>query len=38
MRCVSQSAEKQQDIEIQIRRGIAKIYLRTDHQEVPDAG
>ena len=38
MRCVSQSAEKQQDIEIQIRDGIARIYLRTDHQEVPDTG
>ena len=36
MRCVSQSAEQQQDIEIQIRNGIARIYLRADHQEVPD--
>jgi hypothetical protein len=36
MRCVSQSAQKQEDIEIQMRDGIARIYLRTDHQEVPD--
>lgn len=36
MRCVSQSAQKQEDIEIQVRDGIARIYLRTDHQEVPD--
>ncbi len=36
MRCVSQSAQKQKDIEIQVRDGIARIYLRTDHQEVPD--
>ena len=36
MRCVSQSAQKQEDIEIQMRDGIARIYLRTDHQEFPD--
>lgn len=36
MRCVSQSAQKQEDIEIQVRDGIARIYLRTDHREVPD--
>lgn len=38
MRCVSQSAQKQVDIEIQLFNGIARIYLRTDHQEVPDTG
>ncbi|MBR4472505.1 MAG: hypothetical protein IKS55_02600 [Oscillospiraceae bacterium] len=36
MLCVSQSAEKQRDIEIDIRNGIARIFLRSDHQEVPD--
>jgi len=36
MRCVSQSAEKQQDIEINVRKGIAEIYLRADHQEAAD--
>ena len=36
MLCVSQSAEKQRDIEINIRKGIAEMYLRTDHQEVQD--
>ena len=38
MRRVSQSAEKQEDIEILMQNGIAQIYLRQDHQEVPDAG
>ncbi|MBR6859794.1 MAG: hypothetical protein IKM73_00535 [Acidaminococcaceae bacterium] len=38
MRCVSQSAEKQQDIEIDIRDGIARIYLRADHMEIEDVG
>lgn len=38
MRCVSQSAEKQQDIEIALREELASIRLRTDHQEVEDTG
>ena len=38
MRCVSQSAEKQKDIEIVIQDGIARIYLRTDHVEIEDVG
>jgi len=36
MRCVSQSAQKQEDIEILTRNGIAQIYLRTNHNEVED--
>ena len=38
MRCVSQSAEKQQDIEIAVREELASIRLRTDHREVEDTG
>ena len=36
MRCLSLSAMKQKNIEIQVHEKVAKIYLRTDHQEVPD--
>ena len=36
MRCVSTSAEKQEDIEISLRNGTARVYLRSNHQEVPD--
>lgn len=34
MRCMSQSAERQQDIELSVRGGIARIYLRKDHAQV----
>ena len=36
MRCVSKSAERQTDIEIAIRNGIAQIYLRSGHREVSE--
>lgn len=36
MRCMSQSAEKQQDVELDIRGGIARIYLRKDHTLIED--
>ena len=38
MRCISQSAQKQDDIEMQNRGGLTAIYLRTGHQEVPETG
>ena len=38
MRCISCSAEKQEDIEIQVRDGIARLYLRSGHQEVQEVG
>lgn len=36
MRCMSQSAEKQQDVELDVRGGIARIYLRKDHELIED--
>ena len=44
MRCISVSAEKQKDIEVNVFGGTAHIYLRTNHHEVigegegPEAG
>lgn len=36
MRSVSISAEKQKDIEITIRNGIARVFLRTNHREIEE--
>lgn len=36
MRCVSQSAERQQDMELCIREGVAQIRMRTNHRAVED--
>lgn len=36
MRSVSTSAEKQKDIEISFADGIAKVWIRKDHKQVPE--
>lgn len=38
MRCVSQSAEKQRDVDVILNETEARIYIRTNHEEVPDTG
>ena len=36
MRSMSQSAERQSNIEMDVRGGAARIYLRRDHRQVTD--